>query len=182
MHIVVGERMRICKMRDLHSEFFKKIGEVNLERMLLEIESIDCSKQLLLQGTHQNQDPTELVSKLSSGSINAWERKQDNVFTTAEVIHPLFNLPYINSIMNEYVLRYTRLMVLRPKTCYTYHIDKSKRVHIPLITNKENFFVVSDTVFRLPADGNVYEVDTTNIHTFVNGSMENRIHLVGLRV
>ena len=73
-------------------------------------------------------------------------------------------------------------MVLKPKTCYTYHIDKSKRVHIPLITNKENFFVVSDTVFRLPADGSVYEVDTTNIHTFVNGSMKNRIHLVGLRV
>jgi hypothetical protein len=133
-------------MSDLHNEFFKKIGEVDLERMLLEIESIDCSKQLLLQGTHQNQDPTELVSKVSSGSINAWERKQDNVFTTAEVIHPLFNLPYINSIMNEYVLRYTRLMVLKPKTCYTYHIDKSKRVHIPLITNKENVFVVSVTV------------------------------------
>ena len=58
-------------MSDLHSEFFKKIGEVDLERMLLEIESIDCSKQLLLQGTHQNQDPTKLVSKVSSGNINA---------------------------------------------------------------------------------------------------------------
>lgn len=159
---------------------FSKIGQVDLERILLEIESIDCSKQILLQGTSENQDPTELVSKVSSGNINAWERKQDNIFTAAEVIHPLFNLPYTNSVMNEYVLGYTRLMVLRPKTCYTYHIDKSRRVHIPLITNEQNFFVVDDTVFRLPADGSVYEVDTTKIHTFVNASVEKRIHIVGL--
>ena len=59
--------------------FFSKIGEVDLERMLLEIESIDCSKQILLQGTNENQDPTELVSKVSSGNINAWERKQDKL-------------------------------------------------------------------------------------------------------
>jgi hypothetical protein len=38
---------------------------------------------------------------------------------------------------------------------------------------------MNDKVFRLPADGSVYEVDTTNIHTFVNASIIKRRHIVG---
>ena len=38
---------------------------------------------------------------------------------------------------------------------------------------------MNDEVFRLPADGSVYEVDTTNLHTFVNASTSTRTHIVG---
>lgn len=160
--------------------FFSKIGEVDLERILFEIDSLDCKSQMLLQGTYKNQDPKELVSKIDTGATNAWERKQSMSFTANDVIQPLFDIPYTNQILEKFNLGYTRLMVLKPKTCYTYHIDKSNRVHIPVITNEKNFFVVNDSVFRLPADGGVYEVVTTKIHTFVNASLETRIHIVGL--
>jgi hypothetical protein len=160
--------------------FFSKIGEVDLERILLEIDSLDFESQILLQGTHKNQDPKELVSKIDTGATNAWERKQNASFTANDVIQPLFNIPYTNQILEKFKLGYTRLMVLHPKTCYTYHIDKSNRVHIPIITNENNFFVIEDSVFRLPANGSVYEVNTTKKHTFVNASLETRIHIVGL--
>ena len=68
---------------------------------------------------------------------------------------------------------------MKPKTCYTYHQDWSKRLHIPLITNENCFFIIDDKVSRHPADGRSYIVDTTKMHTFVNASLENRIHIVG---
>jgi len=32
---------------------------------------------------------------------------------------------------------------------------------------------------HLPADGRYYEIDTTQKHTALNGSWEDRIHIVG---
>ena len=73
----------------------------------------------------------------------------------------------------------SRLMKMQPKTCYTYHWDPTKRMHKPLITNEDNFFIIEDELSRYPADGSYYLVDTTKKHTFVNASRENRIHIVG---
>jgi len=97
-------------------------------------------------------------------------------------IHPIFDIPYINSIMKEHNLYRTRLMNLKPKTCYTYHQDYEKRFHIPLITNNNCFFIIEDEVKRYPADGNWYIIDTTKKHTAVNASREDRIHLVGNKI
>jgi len=65
------------------------------------------------------------------------------------------------------------------KTCYTYHQDPTKRIHIPLITNENCFMVIEDEIYRYPAEGDYYLVDTTKRHTFVNASFEERIHIVG---
>ena len=73
----------------------------------------------------------------------------------------------------------TRIMRLRPYQCYSYHIDPSPRIHIPLITNENCFMIIDDMLYRYPADGNYYLADTTKIHTFVNASLEDRIHIVG---
>lgn len=96
-----------------------------------------------------------------------------------DFIHPLWNMPYTNRILKELGMYRTRVMDMRPKTCYTYHRDPSPRLHIPLVTNDSCFFVVDDEVMYLPADGNTYVIDTTKKHTFVNASRERRIHIVG---
>ena len=70
-------------------------------------------------------------------------------------------------------------MNMKPKTCYSYHWDPTKRMHIPLLTNENNFFVIDDEISRYPADGSYYLIDTTKKHTFVNASFENRLHIVG---
>lgn len=74
----------------------------------------------------------------------------------------------------------TRIMLTRPKTCYSIHRDYSPRLHLPLITNKQCFFVFKDPAefIHMPADGQTYWVDTRHDHTFMNGSVENRLHLV----
>ena len=68
---------------------------------------------------------------------------------------------------------------MKPKTCYTYHKDYTKRIHIPIITNEKCMFIIDDEVVRFPADGDYYLVDTTKMHTAINASFEDRIHIVG---
>ena len=71
-------------------------------------------------------------------------------------------------------------MRLKSKECYTYHWDHLKRIHIPLITNEKCFFIVDNKLSQLPADGNYHMVDTTKMHTAINASWEDRLHIVGV--
>lgn len=88
-------------------------------------------------------------------------------------------LEYTNSIIKMLGMYRTRIMKMKPKTCYSYHQDPTQRIHIPLITNENCFMVIEDRCYWYPADGKYYLVDTTKKHTFVNASHEERIHIVG---
>lgn len=73
-----------------------------------------------------------------------------------------------------------RIMLTRGKSSYSVHRDFSPRLHLPLKTNTQCNFLITDplTFFHLPADGTTTWVDTRNFHTFLNGSDEYRFHLV----
>ena len=73
-----------------------------------------------------------------------------------------------------------RLMRLIPKRCYSTHYDFTGRYHLALVTSYHAHFVfVKDQkVVHIPADGCAYYVDTTKMHTALNGDTEDRIHLV----
>jgi len=49
-----------------------------------------------------------------------------------------------------------------------------------LITNTQCNFLFTDPLklIHMPADGTTYWVDTRNQHTFLNGSVQKRLHLV----
>ena len=141
----------------------------DLEKIKEELDTLPSyDTQIYLQGDTEDMDSHEAIKNYLLVDDT------ENDFNI-----PLFDLPYINSIMKKHNLVRTRVMKMAPKTCYSYHQDPSKRVHIPLITNEKCFFVVADEVIRLPADGNYYVIDTTKLHTFVNASFEDRIHIVG---
>tara|TARA_Y100000385_G_C12943861_1_gene572405 strand:+ start:465 stop:905 length:441 start_codon:yes stop_codon:yes gene_type:complete len=125
-------------------------------------------EQICLQGTKTNKDPFAGTGRV----LNLPEKE-------IEFTYPIFDIPYINSIIEEYHLYRVRLMVLKPKRCYTYHYDLTKRFHIPIKTNDKCFFIVDKEVVQFPADGNYYILDTTKNHTALNGSMEDRLHLIG---
>ena len=93
---------------------------------------------------------------------------------------PLFDIPYINSILKENNLVRTRIMKMKPKTCYYWHHDKTKRLHIPIETHEHCFLLLDNDRIHLPADGTAYEVDTTVNHTALNCSKVDRIHIVGV--
>lgn len=139
---------------------------IDIDHILLEIESLpEYKTQLSLQITSDGNSGEGKLEKLNH------TEKDFNIFA--------YDLPYTNSILTQLGMYRSRLMRMKPKTCYSYHWDPTKRMHIPLITNEDNFFVIDDEVSRYPADGSYYLVDTTKKHTFVNASFDSRIHIVG---
>lgn len=95
-------------------------------------------------------------------------------------INPFFKDTVFENIIKKYCLKRTRLMWLEPYSCYSMHRDTTIRIHIPIITNPNCYFVfkTGDVVY-LPPD-NVYQVTTTEPHTFINCSDYSRLHLVGI--
>lgn len=142
---------------------------IDVERILLELEILpDYDTQIGLQGVFGIPDPFYATGRIT-----------DKAHTEEQFTEFLFNIPYTNSILQQLSVYRARVMRMRPKTCYTYHQDWTKRMHIPLVTNPNCFLIVDDQVLRYPADGDSYIVDTTKMHTAVNASLEDRIHIVG---
>jgi hypothetical protein len=97
-------------------------------------------------------------------------------------INPYFKDTIFEEIIKEYNLFRTRLMWVEPFVCYSMHTDSTPRLHIPLITNPECYFVFKIGKIEHLAKDSVYIVDTRWPHTFVNCSEEKRLHLVGIVV
>ena len=126
------------------------------------------NKQLYLQGYSKDMNPEEGADK--GYDVDDIEN---------EYIYNLFNIPYINNIIKENNLTRTRLMIMKPKSCYLWHNDKTKRLHIPVQTHEHCFLLLGNERVHLPADGTAYVVDTTQKHTALNCSKVDRIHIVG---
>lgn len=73
-----------------------------------------------------------------------------------------------------------RLMLTKPKFVYSIHKDYSPRLHLPIVTNPQCFFVFKDPAefIHMPADGRTYFTNTKKQHTFMNGSTHDRLHIV----
>jgi hypothetical protein len=139
---------------------------IDIQRILKEILTLPkYDEQLSLQVTDSGISGEGQLTKLSR------KEKDFNVFA--------YDLPYTNSVLSDLKMYRSRLMNMSSKHCYSYHRDRTQRIHIPLITNENCFFVIEDRVLRIPADGNHYLIDTRKIHTFVNASFEERLHIVG---
>jgi hypothetical protein len=159
------------------------IDQINLDNVIKEVETLDYHnhERYNLQGVKDKLDPLYTLAGKLSNNTEAWKRDdyKNLPHTFGDFIHLIFDLPYINSIIEEYGLYNSALMNRNPGSCYSYHTDHGKRIHIPIYTNDKNFFIIEDNVYRLPADGSVYLIDTTKIHTFVNASADKRLHLIG---
>lgn len=73
-----------------------------------------------------------------------------------------------------------RYMTMAPKSVLTYHTDPDDtiRLHIPLITNDNCFFINNEVISRMDRVGALYTFDSTVPHTAVNASREPRTHIV----
>jgi hypothetical protein len=131
----------------------------------------------------------QLAIQTDDDTVTDWHRGiGKSTAKTPEWEHQFSKLQPIlkDSVVAEYLdwlavpVYRTRIMVSRPKSCYSIHRDYSPRLHLPLITNKQCYFVFKDPpeFIHMPADGQTYWVDTRADHTFMNGSVENRLHLV----
>ena len=96
------------------------------------------------------------------------------------ILNPFFKNTIFEEVISKYNLIRSRLMWIDTYSCYSMHKDETPRVHIPLITNPQCFFVFKSGLIEHLTIDNVYWVDTTQIHTFINCSEHPRLHLVGV--
>lgn len=99
--------------------------------------------------------------------------------TDYTVCHEVIKGTIFEEIIEKYNLKRTRLMIIKPKSCYSLHRDFGPRIHIPIITNPSAMFVFKDTGLHHLSTGKVYWVDTTKIHSFANFGNTERLHLIG---
>lgn len=95
-------------------------------------------------------------------------------------LNPYFKDSIFETLINTYKLVRTRLLWVPPFSCYTMHRDLAKRIHVPLITNPECYFVFKKGIVEHLPCGKVYQVDTTEQHTFINCSGLPRLHFMGV--
>ena len=149
---------------------------INISNVISEVEQYIFSEknfvdQICLQGLTENGDPYY-------GSRGMLE--VDSEYTENDFCVNLFpDMEYTNSLIGDLGLKRTRIMRMKPKTCLSYHYDRTWRVHVPLITNSKCFLLIDGTAYHVPADG-AYKVNTTKYHTAINASFEARTHLVGI--
>ena len=147
--------------------------QVDLDQILDEVmpilDGIGSHQQIMLQSTKGSKDYLYGTGRIT-----------DYTESEKEFNAPFWSsLTYTNRILEELGLYRTRLMLMR-KMVYSWHVDPSPRIHIPLISNHEtNFMVVEDEVIRMKPDGGVFWVDTTRPHTYVNTCNDLRVHIVG---
>lgn len=72
-----------------------------------------------------------------------------------------------------------RIFYSNPVTCLSWHNDYCKRIHYPIKTQEGCIMIIDDEVAHLKQH-TWYETDTSKMHTAVNASRENRIHLVAV--
>jgi len=95
-------------------------------------------------------------------------------------LNPFFKDTIFETLIDKYNLKRTRLMWVGPYACYSMHRDQTPRIHIPLITNPECYFVFQTGKLINLTVNNVWWVDTRLRHTFINCSDHPRLHLVGV--
>ena len=108
------------------------------------------------------------------------EKKVDeNLYTELrpEIKNTYFEKVY-NKLCERFVLGRVRILLLEPRKCLSFHRDPQPRLHIPLISQPGALTIVNNFCTHMPPDGSVYYMNTTKYHSALNGSEENRIHLV----
>lgn len=123
----------------------------------------------------------EKANRSADGSLSAPKKEQslkESDFTElcSQFKGTMFEEVY-NALKSKYTLGRVRVMESTPKTCLTWHVDPSHRIHYPLKTQEGCFMVIEDEVFHIP-ENEWYFTNTKMRHTAFNGSKESRLHLV----
>lgn len=103
-----------------------------------------------------------------------------NFFTDKWIIKPEFiNTPIGNVLEHFNDIGQARLLCLESGESYTAHTDPDDRIHLAITTNEYSFLVdINDSVlYHLPADGEVWYMDTSKTHVATNWGPTSRIHL-----
>lgn len=87
----------------------------------------------------------------------------------------------LNLLKEHYTIGRTRLLLLKPRKCYSWHSDPTQRLHYVIKTNDRCRMVIDDEVCFMP-QGTFWIANTKKPHTFFNGGHPDdddiRIHVI----
>ncbi|MET7869460.1 hypothetical protein [Streptomyces cyaneofuscatus] len=163
-------------------------GLVAKVRLGLDAEALRMAASELIARHPLIHDSTKQLSlQIRKGSDDPW---YESCFRDADIapeteydmLNPELEDTYFKEVFAAFpfpVFR-ARLMALTSRHCYSVHHDETPRFHVAIETSKHAPFVFVDRneVFRVPADGDGYWLDTRQEHTAMNGASDLRIHLV----
>jgi len=155
---------------------FKIIDKVDIDDILSYYKSIE---DRILWTNYTKGKQASVQYKTGEDPATSGLGKGNNTDLEYTHLNEFYKSSIFESLIHKYKLKRTRLMLVEPWACYSMHRDSTPRIHIPIITNPETYFVFKiGFITHLPA-GNAYWVDTTKLHTFMNCSNEIRVHLMG---
>ena len=140
--------------------------------------SNDGSTQTCLQKSNKIDgwgDPSDHPYIDGSGSF----RNTNKIESDYDILLEIYQGTIFERIIRDVNGVRSRLMTKREHTTYSVHKDQIPRYHLALITNPNAYFIFPtlNQIMHIPADGCLYEVDTTIPHSFVNCGPD-RTHLV----
>jgi len=158
-----GEQNQIClnSIPEFENDFHKGAGSLMFDWNNSKIDSVN--------GIDNISNLYEKTDRLSDYDFTIMCNQFKG--TTFETVYNMLN--------QKYILGRIRLMNLKPKTCLSWHVDDTPRLHYPIITQEGCFLVIEDEVIQLPAN-KWHIADTTKKHTAFNGSKSSRVHLVAV--
>ncbi len=130
---------------------------------------------LLRQTCLQHSTECHDVFTEGCGSFKDTNRKESDY----NILNDFYENTLFETIINDHKVCRSRIMMMEKHSTYSIHRDKVSRYHLAIETNPDAYFLFprTSTLEHVPADGYVYEVDTTQDHTFVNCGPD-RTHLV----
>ena len=132
----------------------------------------DSGKQTCLQYNSMNEQDRFTDG---AGSFKDTDKKESDYST----LNPFYEGTIFERIINDLDIVRARFMLMRKHTTYSVHQDKAPRLHMAIDSHPHAYFLFPDRgrFVHIPADGHLYEIDTTQKHTFVNAGPD-RVHLV----
>jgi hypothetical protein len=131
--------------------------------------------------THDWDNAKKIIDQHGNEKLEIPEYKIKHTESDFNVICSQFKNTLFENIYNHlssiYNLGRVRIMKSKPKTCLSWHVDSSPRIHYPIKTQEGCFMVIDNEVKHL-TESTWWLTNTTVPHTAFNSSKEDRIHLV----
>ena len=151
------------------------------------LENFSRELNLIEDWTHSDFD--RAGDKLTSKTViysygrrpEPFQVESEQVLKIRSAFRPLSD--WVETVFPNHVLFKCDISCALPHSIIPYHYDHcwfhkhASRIHIPIITNDQCFFLSEDRLNHLPM-GSYYEVNNRILHSFWNKSSSNRIHAI----
>lgn len=135
--------------------------------------------QISLTGFSPEDSPYRCLGKLSDVNNELYGSLESDMNKLLLIINETYLKKFLEKI--PFGFGRVRIMQIKPKQCYTFHIDNNFRYHLAIDSNPNSFIVFKEPTHQLiniPTDGFLYQMNGFHKHSAMNGGNKPRIHLV----